>query len=251
MCHNNTPPPSDLTHTSSILKTGDRVSGITTPTPPRRKNRTKTRKPKFVSLRLQLSPNHHKPSSPCLGKEMTQQQQLNLFPLHPEKLVDEKDMMQDDQNVAFLFTSHAPATLNGLLEQDSPTTTTTTEEDQEECWRRWPLDEENGSWLVRKAMKRMRRKEEERDGREERWVCYSEVTSYSSAATTDSSATASTTTFGLLSLKLNYEGVLNAWSDQRSLYVPGETPPHHHPPHVILFTQIPSLPPPFFFSIKT
>lgn len=237
MCHNNTPRPS-----SSDLKTRDSaISGLT---PLRRKNRTKTRKPKFVSLRLQLSPNHHKPSSSSSPDEMTQQQQLNLFPLHPENLVDDKDMMHDDHNVALLFSSHGPATLNGLLEQDSTTTTATTEE--EEGLTRCPVDHRHGTSLLRKAMKR--RNEEE----EERWVCYSEVTSYCSATTTESTAT--TTTFGLLSLKLDYEGILNAWSDKGPFYVAGETPhsippcPHHalpfHDPQVLVFTH------PILFPIK-
>ncbi|KAF7819485.1 Zinc finger protein like [Senna tora] len=205
-------------------------SSSTTPHP-RRKNRSKTRKPKYLSLRLQLNPTQHEQASDDMSSKTTshhqqQQQQLNLFPLHPENLVDDKleMMMQDDQtNVAFLFTSShgAPASLTALLRHDS---TATTEEEEEEDRR---VDEESGrSMLVRKAMKRGS-KEEEEEEREERWVCYSEVTSYSSGNTTDSTAT-TTTSFGcgLLSLKLDYEGVLNAWSDQRSLYVPrpGETP---------------------------
>ncbi|KAK4282299.1 hypothetical protein QN277_013695 [Acacia crassicarpa] len=241
MCHSNTPPPPssppDLSHTNSdsILTTTDSLSRLATP---RRKNRTKTRRPKFLSLRLQLSSNQSDP--------MTLHQQLNLFPLHPENLIHDKDVMHDDHNVAFLFTSHGPATLNGLLEQDSPTTTTTnttvSEEDSmsPQCLTACPFHEDNGSSLVRKAMKR-RNEEEDRDGREERWVCYSEVTSYCSATTAESTA-ATTASFGLLSLKLNYEGILNAWSDKGPLYVPGETPQTvpdfldhvlpRHPPHV-------------------
>lgn len=228
MCQSNTPPPpsspSDLTHRNSL-------SRLSTP---RRKNRTKTRRPKFLSLRLQLSSNQSDP--------MTHHQQLNLFPLHPENLIHDKDVTNDDTNVAFLFTTHGPATLNGLLEQDysSSTTTNTTVSEEDsmspQCLTACPFDEENGRSLVRKAMKR-RNEEDERDGREERWVCYSEVTSYCSTATTAS--------FGLLSLKLDYEGILNAWSDKGPLYVPSETQQTvpdfldhvrpNHPPHVIIF----------------
>ncbi|XP_028772432.1 protein CHLOROPLAST IMPORT APPARATUS 2 [Neltuma alba] len=238
MCHTSTPPPSsDLSpsNSNSIPTTRDSLSRLAAP---RRKNRTKTRKPKFLSLRLQLSSNQSDP--------MAHHQQLNLFPLHPENLIHDRDVMHDDGNVALLFTSYGPATLNGLLEQDSTTTTTTTtnttvsEEDSvsPQCWTAYPFHKENGSALVRKAMKRR----SEEDGREERWVCYSEVTSYCSANTTESTAAPSTSS-GLLSLKLNYEGILNAWSDKGPLYVPAETPhavpdflDHvlpHHPPHVV------------------
>lgn len=147
-------------------------------------------KPKLVSLRVQMR------------QQEKEKEQLNLFPLHPE-----------NENVALLFRSEAPETLNGLLEEEWTTATEGCNLSMEE--------EANGRWLVRKAMKR-RNKEE---GREERWVCYSEVTSY----------TYSSSTTATLSLKLDYEGVLNAWSHQRSLYVPGDTPLPHPHLHVILF----------------
>ncbi|XP_047169200.1 uncharacterized protein LOC124837780 isoform X2 [Vigna umbellata] len=44
-----------------------------------------------------------------------------------------------------------------------------------------------------------------------------EVTSY---------CMATTTSFGLLSLKLDHQGILNAWSDKGSLYVAGDGGPH-------------------------
>lgn len=235
MCHTNTPPPPP---SSSDLTNKDSRSRLPTP---HRKNRTKTRKPKFLSLRLQLSSDQS--SNPMTHHH----QQLNLFPLHPENLIHDKDIMHEDHNVAFLFTSHDTATLNGLLQHDSPTTTATNTTVSEEDSMSPPcVTADDGRSLVRKAMKR---RNEESDEREERWVCYSEVTSYCSAGTAESAA-ATTATIGLLSLKLDHEGILNAWSDKGPLFLPGDsdsitTPhgvpdffdhllPHHHPPHVII-----------------
>ncbi|KAI9072729.1 hypothetical protein K1719_045292 [Acacia pycnantha] len=87
---------------------------------------------------------------------MTPHQQLNLFPLHPENLIHDKDVMHDDHNVAFLFTSHGPATLKGLLEQDSPTTTTTVLEKDSmtpQCLMTYPFDEDNRSSLMDRYQK--------------------------------------------------------------------------------------------------
>ena len=76
----------------------------------------------------------------------------------------------------------------------------------------------------------MRRRESE-EGSEERWVCYSEVveekkeameevTSY--CVTGETKTKTKTPSFGLLSLKLDHQGILNAWSDKGSLYVAAE-----------------------------
>ncbi|KAK7395754.1 hypothetical protein VNO78_16321 [Psophocarpus tetragonolobus] len=210
--------------------------------PHRRGNRTKTRKPKFVSLSLQLA-EPGKPEAQPASKPKAQHhqtQQLNLFPLHP----DHHDM-HEDHNVALLFTSDAAATLHGLLEDqgrskglsecwsdrvEDDSTTGTTEVSVLTC----PAEEEEGNWLVRKAMRRR----ESEEGSEERWVCYSEVveekkeameevTSYCVATTekSNNNNNNNTVSFGLLSLKLDHQGILNAWSDKGSLYVAGEGAP--------------------------
>ncbi|XP_019458814.1 PREDICTED: zinc finger protein CONSTANS-LIKE 10-like isoform X2 [Lupinus angustifolius] len=218
-----------------------------------RKNRTKTRKPKFLSLRLQLS----QPNKTTTMIQQQQQPQLNLFPLHPETtVVDEKlDMHEETNDVALFFTSDCSATLNGLLEDESTITKNTTSSEEEEgslsafdggggggCGG----GGESGSWLVKKAMRRCSKED---DGCEERWVCYSEVTSATvSAAVKNNEAVVGvvnkedllygTTSFGVLSLKLDHEGIMNAWSDKGSLYVEGEGPQtvpnfHHlHNPNV-------------------
>ncbi|XP_061341856.1 uncharacterized protein LOC133288171 [Gastrolobium bilobum] len=270
MCDKNSPPPT--AKTNSIMKkknkkTQKRTKESSSSTsssstssslkPHRRRNRTKTRKPKFLSLRLQLSQNENKPKKMTHQQhqqpktEQQQQPQLNLFPLHPENMVEDKDM-HEENNVALLFSSDGGATLNGLLEDESTTTTTATTTSEEGSFS--PLTcpslngGDNGSWLVRKAMRR-RSIERDNEGSEERWVCYSEVvekkelmeevTSYCGGATMVTATEdplfcvgggkGMTTSFGLLSLKLDHEEILNAWSDKGSLYVAEEEAPQTVP----------------------
>ncbi|XP_027347135.1 two-component response regulator-like APRR7 [Abrus precatorius] len=223
MCNNNTPS-SDI-QTSSIMKRTRKPtirfsssSSSSSLKPLRRRNRTKTRKPKFVSLRLKLS----QPKK--MAQPKAQQQQLNLFPLHPE----DKDM-HEENNVALLFSSDGGATLTGLLEDES-TTTTATATSEEGSLSPMTCPAVDGNWLVRKAMRKRERESEER------WVCYSEVveekkeTMEEVTSYCDTLAGAGTTTsFGLLSLKLDHEGILNAWSDKGSLYVADEEAPQAVP----------------------
>ncbi|CAJ1785785.1 unnamed protein product [Sphenostylis stenocarpa] len=190
--------------------------------PHRRGNRTKTRRPKFVSLRLQLSEPKNMPAEP--NPKVQQQPQLNLFPLHPEH-----QDMHEEQNVALLFSAEGGATLTGLLEEDSASPSSATTEGSLSALT-CPM-EDAGNWLVRKAMRRR----ESEEGSEERWVCYSEVVEekkevmeeVTSYCVTGKATT--TTSFGLLSLKLDHQGILNAWSDKGSLYVAGEGAPHTVP----------------------
>ncbi|KAK7311088.1 hypothetical protein RJT34_08983 [Clitoria ternatea] len=189
--------------------------------PLRRGNRTKTRKPKFVSLRLKLSKTAQ-PKAQQQQQQQQQQQHLNLFPLHPE--------MQEENNVALLFSSEGGATLNGLLEEESTTTTTTTSEGSLSAMTCPVMD---GNWLVRKAMRKRERESEER------WVCYSEVVEEKKVDSMEEVTSycdniKATTSFGLLSLKLDHEGILNAWSDKGSLYV--EAP--HTVPDLLLHNPL-------------
>ncbi|CAI8612277.1 unnamed protein product [Vicia faba] len=121
--------------------------------------------------------------------------------------------MQEENNVALLFTSDGGATLNGLLEDESTTlTATTAEEDESLSVMRCPAMD----GLVKKAMRRKRNDEEER------WVSYSEVVEEKKEMMEEvNSCVGSETTsfFGSLSLKLDHDGILNAWSDKGSLYV--------------------------------
>lgn len=205
---------------------------------PARKSRTKTRKPKFLSLRLEFSSQN---STQMTHNRKTNHHdhhhQLNLFPLHPENLVEDKDIHDDNVNVAFLFNSEGgggATTLNGLLagvsssEDDSPYAYGGQDSEEGNC-------QSASSKLVRTAM----RNRDDRDMRDEKWVCYSEVLvekkeleEVTSCAATDDvvwCAKRRTTTQGSLSLKLDYQGILKAWSGKGPLYIEGESPPQTVP----------------------
>ncbi|XP_057491017.1 zinc finger protein CONSTANS-LIKE 7-like [Actinidia eriantha] len=180
---------------------------------PPRKSRTKTRKPKFLSLRLQLSPGEKKQRS----REMTKtppaatrhQQQLNLFPLHPENLVD-----THDDNVARFFDAAdgGATTLTALLgggsssEENAPSLTYAYD----------AQDSGDGDDLVRTALR-----SKERDASGEKWVCYSEVVEEVTSCAADLRDTIRTRG---LSLKLDYQEIMNVWSDKGPLYIHVESP---------------------------
>ncbi|XP_068657328.1 zinc finger protein CONSTANS-LIKE 16 [Aristolochia californica] len=171
-----------------------------------RKARTKTRKPKFLSLRREFSPE----------SEMTTSrhgQQLNLFPLHPENLFDEKDV---HNNVDYFLEQEAArgATLTGLLGSSS-----SEEEDREESSLSASLtytygaqDSDGVSSLARAALRHR-----ERDTSEEKWMAYSDVATKGKDGVCCHHAPG-------LSLKLDYQEILNAWSDKGPLYIEEESP---------------------------
>ncbi|KAG6720112.1 hypothetical protein I3842_03G043000 [Carya illinoinensis] len=223
---------------------------------PARKTRTKTRKPKFLSLRLELSPENSPTSSQMTHNHKTNQHdddhdssqhQLNLFPLHPENLVEDKDI--HDENVAFLFDTEPGTTLNSLLAEAS----TSSEDDTlfsppsltyayggKDRAQEGTVDvggnycNSTSSKLVRTAM----RNKEREPSDQEKWVCYSEVLVEKKELEEVSSCTADvwppcamkrTKMQGLLSLKLDYQGILNAWSGKGPLFIAGESPPQTVP----------------------
>lgn len=221
-----------------------------------RKTRTKTRKPKFLSLRLELSSENSQSSSQMTHSRKnnvqndddhhSRQQQLNLFPLHPENLVEDKDI--HDENVAFLFDTEPGATLNSLLAEAS-----SSEDDSlfsppslTYAYGGQDRDQEGtadvggnycnsaSSKLVRTAMRNKERDPSE----EEKWVCYSEVLVEKKELEEVSSCEADvwppcaikrTKMQGLLSLKLDYQGILNAWSGKGPFFIAGESPPQTVP----------------------
>ncbi|KAF8408355.1 hypothetical protein HHK36_007504 [Tetracentron sinense] len=183
----------------------------------------KPRKPMFLSLLQEVSPE---------SGEMTHQNQLNLFPLHPENLFEEKDI--HDENVAYFFHADGGANLNGLLggegegegegeggsvlsSQENSLSQSLTyaygRQESEEC----------ASSLARTALR-----QKERDSSEEKWVNYSEVLVEKkeeevSSCSADVGYQNQNQREGLL-LKLDYEEILNAWSDKGPLYIQGERP---------------------------
>ncbi|KAJ9152808.1 hypothetical protein P3X46_026328 [Hevea brasiliensis] len=218
-----------------------------------RKTRTKTRKPKYLSLKLQLSP-HKKTQTPPKPTKMPHKQQLNLFPLHPENLVHDKDFHDVDQvsdHVAFLFdtATDTSTSLHGIL--DSTTTTTTPTTTATTTSEEGPLSpsltyvyrghdsEERCSGMVSSLVKAaMKCKEREASG--ERWVSYWEVVEKKEQEEVSSCCAAADSLEkmvqaqgeykkGLVGLKLDYQGIMNAWSDKGPLYIKGEESPQTVP----------------------
>eukprot|EP00262_Sarcandra_glabra_P005179 TRINITY_DN16521_c0_g1_i1.p1 TRINITY_DN16521_c0_g1~~TRINITY_DN16521_c0_g1_i1.p1 ORF type:complete len:290 (-),score=27.23 TRINITY_DN16521_c0_g1_i1:649-1470(-) len=182
-----------------------------------RKTRTKTRKPKYISLRRKISPE-------SVGHVATHQ--LNLFPLHPENLFEEKDV---HDHVAYFFDgddtiSEGGATLDGLLggasSEDSPSDSLT--------YAYGGQDSDGTSSLAKAAL----RQHKERDLSEEKWVSYSEVVESKKEEEVTSLGSCYPAQGGL-SLKLDYEEILNAWSDKGSLYIEEcpQTVPDHDDTH--------------------
>ncbi|XP_017237142.1 zinc finger protein CONSTANS-LIKE 6 [Daucus carota subsp. sativus] len=167
-----------------------------------RKSRSKTRKPKFLSLRLQLSPETTSDMA-----ETDRRHQLDLFPLHPENLVDDKDS-HEDNNVAYFFSSvdnGGAATLTGLL--GANTSSSGCDGDQTAEFSPESLyggqDSEEVEQLVRTAMRKQSREESS----EEKWVsCCSETKPVLSEKKR-------------LALKLDYQEIMDAWSDKGPLIV--------------------------------
>ncbi|PQM40172.1 uncharacterized protein Pyn_24230 [Prunus yedoensis var. nudiflora] len=204
MCNKKSPPlPPSATptgHDDDPVQTSSMIHNIikeeqqetsTDPAPAHRKSRTKTRKPKFLSLRSQLSlPKHDHDQDyytvpySTTANTMTagQRHQLNLFPLHPENLVDHQDKadMQDD-NDQESFSTYAYYN------------------------------------IVRTAMR-----SRERETSVEKWVCYSELVDKKEEEPRRD--VEEWWRSGTLALKLDYEEILNAWSDKGPLCIDGDPP---------------------------
>ncbi|KAK3002363.1 hypothetical protein RJ639_020318 [Escallonia herrerae] len=192
---------------------------------PARKSRTKTRKPKFLSLRLEISPeNSQQPGKMTTAtntNSSTDHQQLNLFPLHPENLVEDKEMAHEENVANYFFSAAdggASSTLTGLLRVDTSTSTTSSDEDNKRNSTLSPAslkyEEGEGHALVRTAM----RSREREASAEEKWVCYSEVTSCAADPRHKEETPRG------LSLKLDYQEIMDAWCDKGPLYVHVEAP---------------------------
>ncbi|CAH9088185.1 unnamed protein product [Cuscuta epithymum] len=189
-------------------------SGMSTKKRSRSARKARTRKPKFLSLRLQLSadrkaaeedpaavvPEHDS----ATNSSDASCPQLDLFPLQP-----------DDSSVAYDLFSAAESdatTLTALL--GAPSTSASSGEDLRDSSLRFPFGC-RGAALARAALR-----SKERNPCEEKWVCYSEVTSCATAAAADPRMDYRRR----LSLKLDYQGIINAWSDKAPLYIQSESP---------------------------
>ncbi|KAL3378933.1 hypothetical protein AABB24_004716 [Solanum stoloniferum] len=212
-------------------------AGCRSVTPKNRKSKTrnklKRRKPKFLSLSLELSekPSDHMIVSPSNGST---HDQLNLFPLHPENLVDDKDSTStaQDENVALFFAGaeNSATTLNEVLvsskdEIDSNISTYMTVSSSEASLTFADTYRGQEGELVRTALRSKEREHRE----EEKWVVYSDVVDFDQhSESTRKDEEVSSCPWNKhqqqLSLKLDYDEILNAWSDKGPLYLQSESP---------------------------
>lgn len=181
-----------------------------------RKSRSKTRKPKYLSLvKLELSPENTS-DMPSTGTD-DRKHQLDLFPLHPENLVDEKDN-HEDNNVAYYFSSvdnGGAATLTGLLGANTSCSGCDGETLSPESLTYaygGGQDSEEVEQLVRTAMRKQSRDQE---SSEEKWVsCCSET-----KPNVIGVGVGNISEKRRLSLKLDYQEIMDAWSDKGPLIV--------------------------------
>ncbi|KAI6700790.1 hypothetical protein NL676_015114 [Syzygium grande] len=257
MCHKNCPPPLDMKTRSESSMPGKprkkQKQTLASLTNPSRRSRTKTRRPKFLSLGLQISPQSSRTSAAAPAqmnrtyhrktvRRHRQKQQLELFPLHPGAHLanggdgggDQGQQLQDENDVALLFDSAAAAataTLTDLLDPAAPAPAVAAAAAASSGVVEG--EESAVSSLIRCAMKSSSR---ERGESEEKWVCYSEVIVEAekkaemeevTSCAADAWRGGRTAQQGtMLSLKLDYQEILDAWSDKGSLFVCGgdETP---------------------------
>ncbi|KAL8266414.1 hypothetical protein R6Q59_003758 [Mikania micrantha] len=183
---------------------------------PSRKTRTKLRKPKFLSLRLQLTATTVSPPMPATTDHRDEKQLINLFPLHPENLVEQYKLDDQEHNMACIFSScdKAATTLTGILCSD--------DDDDDDGNTNNPspssvnyADEEVK--LVRTAMRRNNKKNDD-----EKWVCYSDIRGMSSSSSSTTSCYDQHHRSKLV-LKLDYEKIMKTWVNKGPLYVHGDT----------------------------
>ncbi|XP_038889499.1 zinc finger protein CONSTANS-LIKE 16-like [Benincasa hispida] len=202
---------------------------------PIRKSRTKTRRPKFLSLRSELispkfTPMIHHPPQPSPPPPTPPQKQLTLFPLHPENL----QMEDREENVVFIFENDVVSSSCCSLQSFLPSYQNDMSSEEESR----NLAEEAA--LVRTAM----RSRERQTGVEEKWVCYSEVVEKTEEVEVEEVTSTAADEWvkkinknkkkkikkkvemmgKQLWLKLDYEGILNAWPDKAPLFINGESP---------------------------
>ncbi|KAK3413093.1 hypothetical protein EUGRSUZ_I01705 [Eucalyptus grandis] len=263
MCPKNCPPPAAnmRTRSRSMSRSSSAPGKPKKQTPsslaaPSRRSRSKTRKPKYLSLGLQISPQTSRTGAAPMNltyhrravRRHRQKHRPSSSPLRPGAHLasgddaagsrDQDHHLQDENDVALLFDSAAAAdtaTLTDLLDPAAPAPAVS----GAAAASSGAKEEESAvSSLIRCAMKSSSR---EWGGSEERWVCYSEVIVEAEKKTEMEEVTSGAadawrggrrahpqgTT--MLSLKLDYQEILDAWSDKGSLFVYGGNANHETP----------------------
>lgn len=203
-----------------------------------RKIRTKTKKPKFLSLKLELNTSHEtkksKKKNNNNNKKQSKKKEPDTTPFKEKKRAEttiggggEKEDEQYDTVAAYLFNSATDSTISSIHDL-LPSSAAA---DVDCCGERnnlSPYDrQEHGSSsssLLRTAMRKGASEEEETT--EERWVSYSEVVEevMSRSGTPRCCGGDGNDGRPSLALKLDYEQIMEAWSDKGTLYVDGEPP---------------------------
>ncbi|CAH2072770.1 unnamed protein product [Thlaspi arvense] len=204
-----------------------------------RKIRTKTKKPKFLSLKLELSTSHEISEIPGTTKSKKKSQKnpskqsntkgADTAPFKEKKRAEtlggEKEDEQYDTVAAYLFNSATDSTISSI---DDLLPSSAADVDCTGGRNLSPYDpQEHGSSsssLLRTAMRKGASEEEETT--EERWVSYSEVVEevMSRSGTPRCCGGDGNDGRPSLALKLDYEQIMEAWSDKGTLYVDGEPP---------------------------
>ncbi|XP_010420071.1 PREDICTED: uncharacterized protein LOC104705709 [Camelina sativa] len=217
-----------------------------------RKIRTKTKKPKFLSLKLELNStssheideDHRTKKSDNKKKKKQNKKQSDkkkdpfTTPFKEKKRGEtttlgggggEKEEDQYDTVAAYLFNSSTDSTISSIHDL-LPSSAAADVDCGGERNNLSPYDrQEHGSSsssLLRTAM-RKGKSEEEEETTEERWVSYSEVVEeVMSRSGTPRCCGGGDGNDGRpsLALKLDYEQIMEAWSDKGTLYVDGEPP---------------------------
>nr|GMD51417.1 zinc finger protein constans-like 16 [Ipomoea batatas] len=191
--------------------------------------KTRTRKPKFLSLRLQFAGDKSGDGgSPAAELPDCEKTQLNLFPLHPENLTAAAAAQEENYVAAeynFFSAAESGATsLTGLL--GAPSTSASSGGNKAFSSSDSLRFTYGGAALARAALRRKERKPSE----EEKWVSYSEVVENErkdeevTSSASDLRQRVSDTRRRRLSLKLDYEEIISAWSNRGSLYIQPECP---------------------------
>ncbi|GFP94093.1 zinc finger protein constans-like 7 [Phtheirospermum japonicum] len=200
----------------------------------RKSKGTKAKKPKFLSLRLQFpaddnkqikrSGMHHRADAAEASAADTTADQLDLVPHRPVNQVEERES-NDHENVAFYFsaTDGGATTLTGLLDTSTAAESNSSHTDNNSSRLDYlpppsPAALTQAYGEERAALVRNALRSRDRDSSEDKWVCYSEVVKEEEVT---SSAVDPPRRAGIhrVSLKLDYEEIMNAWSNKGPLYI--------------------------------
>ncbi|PIN17799.1 hypothetical protein CDL12_09536 [Handroanthus impetiginosus] len=210
--------------------------------PRARKSGAKAKKQKFLSLRRQFPAEEVKrftrlrPNAAVEAAEVETERndskQLNLFPLQSENQVEDRESNDhENENVAFFFSAAdgGATTLTGLLDTSAAAESNSSNTNHNNS-RLDDLSPSSASLTYaygeeRAALVRTALRNRERDSVEEKWVCYSKVVPRKVKEEEVTSAAANLRPAEIQGpwLKLDYEEIMNAWSNKGPLYIDAES----------------------------